>query len=133
MRFPAISASNSFRGFGNPTAPKRLKACFPLGEVVHTSRKCRNGSSRSEFIRQSILTHHVAKFWFSLHVAPTNSPREKPPKGRSNAANRGGQDCRLCGLLNRELKQATFLSIRTAAGSKLRRYRWRMMASAVLV
>ena len=34
---------------------------------------------------------------------------------------------------NRELKQATFLSTRTAAGSKLRRYRWRMMASAVLV
>ena len=33
----------------------------------------------------------------------------------------------------RELKQATFLSTRTAAGSKLRRYRWRMMASAVLV
>ena len=32
-----------------------------------------------------------------------------------------------------ELKQATFLSIRTAAGSKLSRYRWRMMASAVLV
>ena len=33
----------------------------------------------------------------------------------------------------RELKQATFLSTRTAAGSKLRRYRWRMMASAALV
>ena len=31
------------------------------------------------------------------------------------------------------LKQATFLSTRTAAGSELRRYRWRMMASAVLV
>ena len=34
---------------------------------------------------------------------------------------------------NRELKQATFWSTRTAAGSKLRRSRWRMMASAVLV
>ena len=34
---------------------------------------------------------------------------------------------------NRELKQATFLSTRTAAGSELRRYRWRMMATAVLV
>ena len=34
---------------------------------------------------------------------------------------------------NSELKQATFLSTRTAAGSKLRRYRWRMLASAVLV
>ena len=34
---------------------------------------------------------------------------------------------------NGELKQATFLSTRTAAGSKLCRYRWRMMASAVLV
>ena len=34
---------------------------------------------------------------------------------------------------NRELKQATFLSTRTAAGSKLRRYRWRVMASAALV
>ena len=34
---------------------------------------------------------------------------------------------------NSELKQATFLSTRTAAGSKLRRYKWRMMASAVLV
>ena len=33
----------------------------------------------------------------------------------------------------RELKQATFLSTRTAAGSKLRRQRWQMMASAVLV
>ena len=33
----------------------------------------------------------------------------------------------------RELKQVTFLSTRTAAGSKLRPYRWRMMASAVLV
>ena len=33
----------------------------------------------------------------------------------------------------RELKQATFLSTRTSAGSKPRRYRWRMMASAVLV
>ena len=33
----------------------------------------------------------------------------------------------------RELKQATFLSTQTAAGSKLRRYKWRMMASAVLV
>ena len=32
-----------------------------------------------------------------------------------------------------KIKQATFLSTRTAAGSKLRRYRWRMMASAVLV
>ena len=28
----------------------------------------------------------------------------------------------------RELKQATFLSTRTSAGSKPRRYRWRMMA-----
>ena len=36
-----------------------------------------------------------------------------------------------CVLL--EIKQATFLSTRTAAGSKLRRYRWRMMATAVLV
>ena len=36
-------------------------------------------------------------------------------------------------FVNRELKQATFLSTRTGAGSKLRRYRWRMMASAVLV
>ena len=27
-------------------------------------------------------------------------------------------------LIIRELKQATFLSTRTAAGSKLRRYRW---------
>ena len=34
---------------------------------------------------------------------------------------------------NRELKQATSLSTRTAAGSKLRRYRWQMMASAVHV
>ena len=34
---------------------------------------------------------------------------------------------------NRELKQATFLSTRTSAGSKLRRFRWRMMASVVLV
>ena len=34
---------------------------------------------------------------------------------------------------DRELKEATFLSTRTAAGSKLRRYRWRMMASAVFV
>ena len=33
----------------------------------------------------------------------------------------------------RELKQATFLSTRTSAGSKSRRYRWQMMASAVLV
>ena len=37
------------------------------------------------------------------------------------------------GALNREFKQATFLSARTVAGSELRRYRWRMMASAVLV
>ena len=36
-------------------------------------------------------------------------------------------------LYNRELKQATFFSTRTAAGRKLHRYRWRMMASAVLV
>ena len=36
-------------------------------------------------------------------------------------------------VYTRELKQATFLSTRTAPGSKLRRYRWRMMASAVLV
>ena len=35
--------------------------------------------------------------------------------------------------LNRELKQATFLSTRTTTGSKPRRYRWRMIASAVLV
>ena len=34
---------------------------------------------------------------------------------------------------NRELKQATFLSTRSSAGSKPHRYRWRMMASAVLV
>ena len=34
---------------------------------------------------------------------------------------------------NRELKQATFLSTRTAAGGKLRRYRLRMMAPTVLV
>ena len=34
---------------------------------------------------------------------------------------------------SRELKQATFLSTRTSTGSKPRRYRWRMMASAVLV
>ena len=34
---------------------------------------------------------------------------------------------------NRQLKQATFLSTRTSTGSKPRRYRWRMMASAVLV
>ena len=33
----------------------------------------------------------------------------------------------------RELKQATFLSTRTSTGSKPRRYRWRMVASAVLV
>ena len=33
----------------------------------------------------------------------------------------------------REFKQATFLSTRTSAGNKLRRYRWRVMASAVLV
>ena len=33
----------------------------------------------------------------------------------------------------RELKQATFLSTRTSTGSKPRRHRWRMMASAVLV
>ena len=33
----------------------------------------------------------------------------------------------------REIKQATLLSTRTSAGSKSRRYRWRMMASAVLV
>ena len=33
----------------------------------------------------------------------------------------------------RELKQATFLSTRTPTGSKSRRYRWRMMVSAVLV
>ena len=37
------------------------------------------------------------------------------------------------GSVIRELKQATSLSTRAAAGSKLRRYRWRMMASAVLV
>ena len=34
---------------------------------------------------------------------------------------------------NRGLKQATFLSTRTSAGSKSRRYRWRIVASAVLV
>ena len=34
---------------------------------------------------------------------------------------------------NRELKQATLLSTRTSAGSQSRRYRWRVMASAVLV
>ena len=33
----------------------------------------------------------------------------------------------------RELKQATFLSTRTPTGSKSRRYRWRMVVSAVLV
>ena len=33
----------------------------------------------------------------------------------------------------RELKQATFLSTRTSTGSKPRRYRWQVMASAVLV
>ena len=33
----------------------------------------------------------------------------------------------------RELKQATFLSTRTSAGSKSRRYRWRVVVSAVLV
>ena len=38
-----------------------------------------------------------------------------------------------CDNANRELKQATFLSTRTSTGSKPRRYRWRMMASAVLV
>ena len=32
----------------------------------------------------------------------------------------------------RDLKQATFLSTRTAAGRNLPRYRWRMVASAVL-
>ena len=36
-------------------------------------------------------------------------------------------------FINRKLKQATFLSTRTAAGSKLRRYGWRMIALAVLV
>ena len=40
-------------------------------------------------------------------------------------------DPEVCNI--RELKQATFLSTRAAAGSKFRRYRWRMMASAVLV
>ena len=34
---------------------------------------------------------------------------------------------------SRELKQATFLSTRTSAGSKSRRYKWQMVASAVLV
>ena len=34
---------------------------------------------------------------------------------------------------NRELKQATFLSTRTPTESKSRRYRWRMIVSAVLV
>ena len=38
-----------------------------------------------------------------------------------------------CFTVNRELKQATFLSTRTPAGSKSNRYRWRMMMSAVLV
>ena len=36
-------------------------------------------------------------------------------------------------VINRELKQATFLSTRTPTGSKSRRYRWRMMVPAVLV
>ena len=40
---------------------------------------------------------------------------------------------RILNQLNRELKQVTFLSTRTSAGSKSRRYRWRMMASAVLI
>ena len=42
-------------------------------------------------------------------------------------------ESKLDNSINKELKQATFLSTRTVAGSKLRRYRWRMMASAVLV
>ena len=42
--------------------------------------------------------------------------------------------CSCACVASRELnKQATFLSTRTAAGSKLHRYKWRMMASAVLV
>ena len=36
-------------------------------------------------------------------------------------------------IYNRELKQVTFLSTRTPTGRKSRRYRWRRMASAVLV
>ena len=36
-------------------------------------------------------------------------------------------------FVNRELKQATFLSTRTPTGNKSRRYRWRMIVSAVLV
>ena len=39
----------------------------------------------------------------------------------------------LLNLSNRELGQETFLSARASARSKSRRYRWRMMASAVLV
>ena len=34
---------------------------------------------------------------------------------------------------SKKLKQVTYLSTRTPAGSKSSRYRWRMMASAVLV
>ena len=43
------------------------------------------------------------------------------------------QKRRLLKPKSRELKEATFLSTRTSAGSKSRRYRWRVMASAVLV
>ena len=41
--------------------------------------------------------------------------------------------CAFLAVYIRELKQATFLSTRTSTGSKPRRYRWRMMSSAVLV
>ena len=67
------------------------------------------------------------------YVALTNNMTDTCVRLRQTRARPGLCQVWARWLHNRELKQATFLSTRTSTGSKPRRYRWRMMASAVLV
>ena len=49
------------------------KACSPLGEYVRANSK-KVGTDPPFSRRIFSLTNHIAKFYFSLHVARKNSP-----------------------------------------------------------
>ena len=118
-----------------------------LKGTIHMHIPCSLGLKT--FIEHKKFLHDHRTFYPSIYVLPCNDINlylfcEFPSKHSylcllfclftslmQTAPNRQVTSCVKSDI--RELKQATFLSTRTAAGSKLRHYRWLMMASAVLV
>ena len=95
---------------------------FQYGHLTTTDiSTIRRFSGSATLIRTQLEYEYLSNTDISLHSSSCNKSTDILQQICSRKAD------------NRELKQATFLSTRTSAGSKSRRYRWRVMASAVLV